>query len=206
MTKVLAVKAHPLTSEGSRSMQIFEEFLDNYKSVNPNDEVTVLDLYNEDFPEIDLDIMSGWGELQAGKDFSDLTEAQQTKIARFNESTDQFLDSDKIIIANGLWNLNIPTRLKAWIDTINVAGKTFKYTETGPVGLADGKKVLHIQANGGVYEGNDPAAQYIKTIFDFIGIPEIDTIYTEGAAYTPERADEIMAASLEEARNLAKEF
>ena len=63
-----------------------------------------------------------------------------TKIARFNELTDQFLAADKIVIANALWNLNIPTKLKAWFDTVNVAGKTFRYTENGPEGLVTGKK------------------------------------------------------------------
>ncbi len=62
------------------------------------------------------------------------------KIARFNELTEQFLAADKIVIANALWNLNIPTKLKAWFDTVNVAGKTFRYTENGPEGLVTGKK------------------------------------------------------------------
>lgn len=58
----------------------------------------------------------------------------------FNSYTEEFLQQDKIIIANPLWNLSIPTRLKAWIDCITVAGKTFKYTETGSVGIVKGKK------------------------------------------------------------------
>lgn len=78
--------------------------------------------------------------MAAGTEFGDLSADQQAKVGRFGELTDQFLAADKIVIANPLWNLSMPTRLKAWIDTINVAGKTFKYTAEGPVGLAGGKK------------------------------------------------------------------
>ena len=63
-----------------------------------------------------------------------------------------------------MWNLNVPTRLKAWVDTINVAGKTFQYTAEGPKPLTSGKKALHIQSNGGFYEGKDFASQYIKAV------------------------------------------
>ncbi|URZ88105.1 NAD(P)H-dependent oxidoreductase [Floricoccus penangensis] len=206
MANVLAIKGHPLDGENSKSMKVFEEFLKTYEETNPNDEITVVELYNEDFPEIDLDIMSGWGALQSGAAFTDLSEDQQAKIARFNESTEQFVNADKVIVANGLWNLNIPTRLKAWFDTINVAGKTFKYTAEGPVGLADGKKVVHIQANGGVYGGEDPASQYVKTIFNFIGIDDLQQVFIEGADYDPTRTEEIINSAVEKAVAIAKEF
>ena len=100
----------------------------------------------------------------------------------------------------------MPTRLNAWIDTINVAGKTFKYTAEGPVGLAGGKKVLHIQANGGAYNGNDASSQYLNSILNFIGIDDITSVYIEGHAYEPERANEILAAALAEVDGIAKTF
>ena len=96
MSTLLAVKAHPLMSEDSKSMKVFYAFLDSYKKSNPEDEIIVLDLYNEDFPEIDLDILTGWNDLRAGTEFSALTANQQQKIARFNESTEQFLAADKV--------------------------------------------------------------------------------------------------------------
>ncbi|WEV45616.1 FMN-dependent NADH-azoreductase [Streptococcaceae bacterium ESL0687] len=206
MAQVLAVKGHPLDGDKSKSVKVFEEFLGTYSEANPQDEVKVVDLYAEDFPEIDADILSGWGLLQSGAEFSDLTPDQQAKIGRFAQSTEEFLAADKVIVANGLWNLNIPTRLKAWFDTINVAGKTFRYTAEGPEGLAGDKKVLHIQASGGVYGGEDPAAQYVKNIFNFIGVNDIDTIYIEGADYQPERTEEIVGQAISKANDLAKKF
>ena len=123
-----------------------------------------------------------------------------------NSLTEQFLAADKIVIANALWNLNIPTKLKAWFDTVNVAGKTFRYTENGPEGLVTGKKALHIQSNGGVYNGQDFASQYVKGILNFVGINQVDQLFIEGIDYDPDRADELMQNALDKAAALGKSF
>ncbi|MEC3941791.1 NAD(P)H-dependent oxidoreductase [Enterococcus mundtii] len=206
MASVLVIKGHPLTAQESRSVNALTSFLTSYKENHPNDEVTVLDLYRDDIPEIDEELLSGWEALRAGADFSSLSENQQQKIARFNELTEQFLAADKIVIANALWNLNIPTKLKAWFDTVNVAGKTFKYTENGPVGLVTGKKALHIQSNGGIYNGQDFASQYVKAILNFVGIEQVDQLFIEGIDYTLDRAEELMQAALDKATAFGKDF
>lgn len=206
MSKLLVVKAHPLTKEESRSVLAMETFLDSYRSENPTDEVEVLDVYSEFVPEIDEEMLSGWNALRAGAEFTELNESQQQKIARFNELTEQFLGADKVVIANALWNLNVPTRLKAWVDTINVAGKTFRYTEQGPEGLAGGKKALHIQSNGGFYNGEDFASKYVHGILSFIGVDKIDQLFIEGIDYQPENAEEILNAAKDKATQLGKEF
>lgn len=206
MSNILVVKGHPLTAEDSFSVKALEQFVATYEAANPSDTVTVLDVFTDNVPEIDTDIASAFAALGAGADFATLSADQQAKVARFGELTDQFLAADKVVIANPLWNLSIPTRLKAWIDTINVAGKTFKYTAEGPTGLAGGKKVLHIQSNGGVYGGNDFASQYIKGILNFIGIDDITSVYIEGQGYEPDRAQEILANGLAEVERIAKDF
>ncbi|KAF1303033.1 FMN-dependent NADH-azoreductase [Enterococcus saccharolyticus] len=206
MATLLAVKAHPLTNEASKSMKVLYAFLDSYQKSHPEDDIITLDLYHEDFPEIDHDIMTGWQALKAGKSMADLSSEQQRKITRFNASTEQFLTVDKLVIANGLWNLNIPTRLKAWFDTINVAGKTFKYTERGPVPLTTGKKALHIQASGGAYEGQDFASQYVKGILNFVGVTDVQQVFIEGADHQPERTDEIIAEGIAKAEEISLTF
>lgn len=168
--------------------------------------MTVLELYRDDIPEIDEELLSGWEALRAGAEFSTLSESQQQKIARFNELTDQFLAADKIVIANALWNLNIPTKLKAWFDTVNVAGKTFRYTENGPEGLVSGKKALHIQSNGGIYNGQDFASQYVKGILNFVGVDQVDQLFIEGIDYTPDRAEELMQSALDKAAAFGQTF
>ncbi|WP_241558913.1 NAD(P)H-dependent oxidoreductase [Oceanobacillus halophilus] len=150
--------------------------------------------------------MDAWNSLNKGGRFHSLTNSQQHKVTLFDSFTESFLDKDKIIVANPLWNLSIPTYLKAWFDAITVAGKTFKYTETGSVGLLKGKKALHIQANGGIYNGSDPASQYVKTMFDFLGITDFEQLFVEGMDHHPEKADEIVSTAIQKATNLAKTF
>ncbi|EOS7939179.1 FMN-dependent NADH-azoreductase [Enterococcus hirae] len=202
MASVLVVKGHPLTAQESRSVKALTTFLTSYKENHPEDEVTVLELYRDDIPEIDEELLSGWEALRAGAEFSTLSESQQQKIARFNELTDQFLAADKIVIANALWNLNIPTKLKAWFDTVNVAGKTFRYTENGPEGLVSG----NIQSNGGIYNGQDFASQYVKGILNFVGIDQVDQLFIEGIDYTPDRAEELMQSALDKAAAFGQTF
>lgn len=187
-------------------MQVADKFVEAYAAKNHFDKIEELSLYTSFIPEVDLDILNAWGALANGANFETLSQEQQDKVSRFNELTQLFLDADKVVIANPLWNLNVPTRLKAWIDTVNVAGKTFKYTAEGPVGLVTDKKVLHIQASGGVYEGNDPASQYLKMIFNFIGVTDYHQIFVEGMDHDPDLAPQIMAKGFEQAQTLAETF
>ncbi|MFX3820798.1 NAD(P)H-dependent oxidoreductase, partial [Streptococcus suis] len=80
------------------------------------------------------------------------------QLGRYNAFTHQFLAADMIVVVNPLLNLILPSQLVSWINTINVAGLTFKYGPEGAIGLVKGKKLLHFQSNGGVYAGQDPAA------------------------------------------------
>jgi FMN-dependent NADH-azoreductase len=207
MAKLLVVRAHPLTSEFSRSMQLTDEFVRAYAAAHPDDDVIDLNLYGRAVPEIDLDLLSAWKKLGSGTQFAHLSEAEQIKLTLFDGYTSQFLTADKIVVANPLWNLHVPTRLKAWIDTISVSGQTFRYTEDGvAVGLVRGKKALHIQTSGGVFEGLDPASLYVKSIFTFLGIEDFQEIHAEGMDHDPEHAGEIVAAALARVREVAAAF
>lgn len=207
MAKLLYVKAHPLTEQFSRSITVGNAFIEAYKASHPDDEVIELSLYDEYIPDIDKDLLMAWGALQKGAPFEQLSAEQQKKLAAYNSHTDQFLASDKLVIANPLWNLSFPPRLKIWIDAVSVADKSFTYTEEGKaVGLLKGKKALHIQANGGYYNGNDPGSQYIKGLFTFLGIEQFQQLFVEGMDHNPEQAQQIVAAAIEKARQLAVDF
>lgn len=207
MAKVLLVRAHPLTSEASRSMRLADEFVRVYTETHPDDDIIDQNLYNIAMPEIDLDVFSAWQKLGSGTPFVRLDEAEQNKITLFEGYTTQFMAMDKVVIANPLWNLQVPTRLKAWIDCICVAGKTFTYNTDGEaVGLVTGKKVAHIQAAGGVFGSQDPASIYVRTMFGFLGVEDIVQIAAEGMDHDPARADDIMAAALREVQEAARAF
>ncbi len=207
MAKLLVVRAHPLTSEFSRSMQLTDEFVGAYGRSHPGDDVIDINLYNRAVPEIDIDLLSAWQKLGAGTPFAHLLSPEQMKATLFESYTTQFLNVDKVVVANPLWNLQVPTRLKAWIDTISVAGRTFTYTEDGvAMGLVRGKKAVHIQTSGGVFGGLDPASLYVRSIFTFLGVEDFTQITAEGMDHDPEHAGEIVAAAQARVAEVAAAF
>ncbi|MDQ0233343.1 NAD(P)H-dependent oxidoreductase [Metabacillus malikii] len=210
MAKVLYVVAHPLDEERSYSLSMGRAFIDSYKKVSPEDEIVELNLYKEYIPEIDADILEGWAHLGAGGSFGELRSEQQTKIARINELTDQFIDADKYVFVSPLWNYTIPARFKAYIDTFLIARKTFKYTENGSVGLMTGKRAVHLQARGGIYtvgpmKDAEHGDSLLRTALDLIGV-ELETIVAEGHAYQPELAEKIKHDAIENAVSAAERF
>ncbi|MGE6299674.1 NAD(P)H-dependent oxidoreductase, partial [Guptibacillus hwajinpoensis] len=151
MAKVLYITAHPHDDTQSYSMAVGKAFIETYKQENENDEIVHLDLYREHIPQIDADVFSGWGKLQSGKGFEELSASEQEKVQRLNELSEEFIEADKYVFVTPLWNFSFPPVMKAYFDSVSVAGKAFKYTENGPVGLLTDKKAIHIQARGGVY-------------------------------------------------------
>jgi len=211
MTKVLYITAHPFDHTQSVSMAAGKAFMDEYKEVNPTDEIIHLDLYKEIIPQLDADIFSGWGQLRSGKDFAELTAVEQEKVGRLAELSEQFIGADKYVFVTPFWNFSFPPVMKAYLDAVAVAGKTFKYTEQGPVGLLTDKKVLHIQARGGYYSEGPAAAmemghRYIEIMMQFFGVPSIQGLFIEGHNAQPEKAQEIKENGIARAIDLAKTF
>jgi FMN-dependent NADH-azoreductase len=100
----------------------------------------------------------------------------------------QCLAADVVVVAAPMYNFSIPSQLKAWIDRVAQAGRTFKYTEQGPVGLAGGKTVIVVSSRGGAYSANpalaflDHQESYLKTVFGFFGITDVRFVRAEGLA------------------------
>ncbi|MFC7440896.1 FMN-dependent NADH-azoreductase [Laceyella putida] len=208
MAKVLYITANPKAENESFSLKLGKGFLEKYQEVNPQDEIVHLDLYQIDLPYIDADVFSGWGKLAKGEG---LSEEEQRKVSRIAELTDQFVAADKYVFVTPMWNFLFPPRLKTYIDTICVAGKTFKYTEQGPVGLLDGKKAVHLHASGGVYS-HGPAQElgfadrYLRAVLNFIGITDVQTVVAEGMAAQPDRAEQILQEAIAKAQDTAVQF
>ncbi|MBC1512512.1 FMN-dependent NADH-azoreductase [Listeria booriae] len=203
MAKLLFIKASPLPDDVSRSMVVATAFLEKYQQENPGDVVERIDVYTHDIPMIDGAFMAAGNALREGKAFTDLDPEMQQKLTQFDALTQQFIDADKYVIVSPLWNLGIPPMLKAYFDTVVVAGKTFRYTESGPEGLLKGKKALQIHGSGGVYSTGESDLEthgepYINTILNFIGIETLPSVFVEGVDYDPTRKDEILNAATEE--------
>ncbi|WP_158810566.1 FMN-dependent NADH-azoreductase [Beijerinckia sp. L45] len=129
------------------------------------------------------------------------TAAQKLELETGEALLAEFFASDVIVIGAPMYNFSVPSQLKAWVDLICVAGKTFKYGEAGPEGLCHGKRVVIVSARGGLYGPGSPNASrdfqeaYLKAVFGFLGIDAIDVIRAEGVAYGPDaRAAAINAA------------
>ena len=119
--------------------------------------------------------------------------------AEADEATlQQFLDADVVVIGAPFYNFSIPSTLKAWIDRVAVAGRTFRYTEAGPEGLAGGKKVVIVSGRGGQYGDASPAdfqEAYLRQVFGFIGVTDLEIVRAEGVAYSPQHRADAMAAA-----------
>jgi FMN-dependent NADH-azoreductase len=126
-----------------------------------------------------------------------------------DEIMEEFLAADVVVIGAPMYNFAISSQLKAWIDRILVAGKTFRYTANGPEGLAGGKRVIIASSRGGAYGKDTPAAAmdfqepYLRSALGFIGIGEVEFVRAEGLA----AGDEQKASSLKAAHgNIAELF
>ncbi|SDW76465.1 FMN-dependent NADH-azoreductase [Paenibacillus sp. CF384] len=212
MSTVLYITAHPNETEASYSLAVGKQFLEAYRAANPNDEIVHLDLFKMDIPRIDADVFSAWEKLGAGTAFDQLTSEEQAKVARLGELVNQFVEADKYVFVNPTWNFSYPPVMKAYIDSICVAGKTFKYTDKGPVGLLGNKKALHIQASGSVlspgsaYADFEIGHRHLDVIMKFIGVPSFEAIFVEGMAAASDQARQIKENAIQQAWNIAKTF
>jgi FMN-dependent NADH-azoreductase len=130
-------------------------------------------------------------------------QALQEDLALGGEVLEEFLAADVVVIGVALYNFTISSQLKSWVDRILVAGRTFRYTDKGPEGLAGTKRVVLAVARGGVYSGNAPAAPfehaetYMRTILGFIGITDPEVIVAEGIALGPDQRAEATRKALD---------
>lgn len=200
MSKVLYIKANAKPEGTSRTFKISDNFVEQYRELNPNDEIITLDLYKEGIKFLtEEDINLHGAKPGENKDHPILKYAYQ------------FAEADKYIIAAPLWNLSIPAILKAYIDYVSFTGVTFKYTAEGAVGLCQGKKAVHIVARGGGYSEEPFAAQemgdrYLRAIFAFFGITDFTTISADKLDVIGEDVEVIVKNAIEKAEEKAKNF
>jgi FMN-dependent NADH-azoreductase len=201
MNKVLYIKANAKPYGESRTFKISDKFVEEYMRNNPEDEIITLDLYEEGIKPLsteDIDILFG-------------PKTDDIKNHSLLKYVYQFIDVDKYIIAEPLWNLGIPAILKAYIDYICVIGITFKYTEMGPIGLCENKKAINITTRGGEYSiepfsSYEMGDKYLRTIFGFLGISDFSTIAADELDVENSDIDAILSNALKEATEFAKTF
>src|SRR5262245_6977418 len=133
----------------------------------------------------------------------------QADIAAGQSALEEFLAADVIVLGAPMYNFTIPSQLKAWIDRILVAGKTFKYSAQGVEGLAGNKRVIIAVSRGGYYGAGTPMAAlehletYLRSVFGFIGIKNPEFIAADGIQVGPEHREKAVANALQAAGSLA---
>ncbi len=121
------------------------------------------------------------------------------------DPVDQLLSADTLVIGAPMYNFGIPHQLKAWIDSIAVAGRTFRYTETGPQGLAGGRRAIVVYSSGGMHGGaSDFVEPYLRQVLGFIGITDVTVLRVEGVAMSPEARDVAIEAALEQVPSITR--
>lgn len=207
MSTVLFVKAND-RGEQAVSVQVYEAFLASYKTSHPQDTIVELDLFNEQLPYMNANMINGNFKAPRGLD---LTPEEAAAVEVSGKYIDQFLAADKVVFGFPLWNLTIPAVLHTYIDYIYQAGKTFKYTEQGPVGLIPDKKVALLNARGGIYSegpaaGAEMSHSYVKNIMSFFGVTNFVDVIVEGHNQLPDQAAAIIAEGVANAEKAAVGF
>jgi FMN-dependent NADH-azoreductase len=132
----------------------------------------------------------------------------QKDIAVSQAVLEEFLAADTVVIGAPMYNFTLPSQLKAWIDRIIVAGKTFRYSAAGAEGLAGNKRVIIAVSRGGFYGAGTPAAAmehletYLRDVFGFIGVTNLEIIVAEGLMVGPEQREKAMQGALQTATDL----
>ncbi len=172
-----------ILGDASVSRQLTQAIVAQLKSKHANLEVEYLDVDQQQIPHLSGPILMG-------------QDPEQSQLGE--KLVQQYLDADIIVVGAAMYNFSLPSTLKAWIDRICVAGKTFRYTENGPEGLAGGKKIYIASSRGGVYGENSPAdfqEAYLKTVFGFTGVTDVEVIRSEGVAMA-EHKDQAIADAM----------
>jgi len=197
--KILQIDSSPL-GDASVSRQLTKATVDAWRARYPQAELAYRDLVADAPEHLTAERLA---VIKFGKD-TELTPTQAEERALIDAIVEEFLSADVVVIGTPMYNFSVPTQLKAWIDRLAQAGRTFRYTETGPVGLAGGRKVIVVSTRGGIYtaglEALDHQEAYLRSVLGFIGVTEIDFVRAEGLGYGPEHRDRAVAEAHQQAK------
>src|SRR5690554_3038719 len=170
-----------INGDNSISRRLTQQVVEQWLASHPGTEVERLDLAVDTPPHFSADSLGIRRPAQG-----QISEAEQRENALSEALVSQFLAADVIVVGAPLYNFSIPSQLKAWIDRLAQAGRTFQYTANGPEGLAKGKTVIAVLSRGGIYSTSEAGQamehqeSYLKTVFGFFGISDVRVVRAEG--------------------------
>jgi FMN-dependent NADH-azoreductase len=193
MSNLLLVTSS-LFGDQSKSGQIAGELVDAWHRAHPGTAVVERELTPASMPHLSLDAL---GALTTP---AEQRSAEQAASVAFGDALIEELEAaDTIVLAVPMYNFSVPSTLKAWIDHVARAGRTFRYTAAGPEGLLKGKKVVVVTGRGGFYSGESPARvfdfqePYLRGILGFLGLSDVTFVHVEGLKVSPEAAEQGIA-------------
>ena len=201
MSNILIIQSS-ISGQQSVSRALVNETVARLLEANPDARVVVRDLGSHPVPHLDANSLAGVRGVP-------VTQTELATRALSDALIAELRAADTVVIGAPMYNLSIPTPLKAWIDRVAVAGKTFQYTATGPEGLLKGKKAFIASARGGVYSAGSPAAalehqeSYLIGLLAFLGVTDVQVVRAEGMAFGPEAKEAAIAHALEDIAAIA---
>ncbi|TNC47722.1 FMN-dependent NADH-azoreductase [Rubellimicrobium rubrum] len=200
MTKTLLHIDSSVLGEVSTSRKLTAAIVDALQQNHPEGLVTYRDLADAPPAHLTGRVMMA---MRSG-DLTGLSEEERAQVALSEELLEEFLAADTVVIGAPMYNFSLPTQLKAWVDRLSQAGRTFQYTETGPVGLAGGKRVVIASSRGGMYAGTpleamvDHQESYLRGVLGFWGITKVEIVRAEGTSMGPQAVEQAMVSAQEQ--------
>ena len=183
MSNVLVLKSSIL-ADNSQSNKLADYAIEKLQGNN----IVVRDLAQNQLPQFDATAATAVrGEPKTGE--------EKQLLALSDELVTELKTADVVVIGAPMYNLNIPTQLKAYFDFIARPRVTFQYTENGPQGLLKGKKAIVLCTFGGLYDEKNTVTQYMKAILGFVGITDVQFVYAQGIGYGAEAIEKAQASA-----------
>lgn len=198
MKRILLIHSS-LFGDDSASTGIARSLVDRLVSEHPGSKVTTLDLAEEAPSHL------GAAEFNSWTVPAEQRSTGQRSLARTSDRLiEQLMSHDTLVLAVPMYNLGIPSTLKAWIDRVARAGKTFTYTSEGPQGLVRGMQAYLVLSRGGQYRGTplDTQTGYLTSVLGLMGITDVETIYAEGLNMGGDARQDSIDAALAQVQEL----
>jgi len=192
MTTILYLNSS-VRSTGSVSRQLSGEFIEKLKAAHPGAKVVTRDLAANPLPHLSESMVGAYFTPPEQR-----TDEQKQLIKTSDEVVAELLAADTVVVGAPMYNFSVSSTLKSWIDHVARAGVTFKYTETGPVGLVHGKKFVIFTSRSGVYSSGPAKAMdfqetYLRGVLGFLGITDVSFVSAEGLAMGDEAVNTALA-------------
>lgn len=188
--KILHLISSP-RSEASFSIKLGNAIVEKLQAANPDSTVKVHNLVKTPFPHLEEVHLNSFFTPKESHT-PELTEA----VKHSDDAIAEIMDADVLVIGVPMYNFSIHSTLKAWIDHIARAGKTFRYAENGPEGLVKNKKVYLAISTGGVYseepmKAYDFTEPYLRVVLGFLGMTDLTAFRVEGVS-VPDLKDQAL--------------